>query len=166
MPIKQGYRWIGSFRTRNLEMSPERLAYLAALRHRPQDEVYELVLELLDKGDYSGLEVAHRVLRDPRYFQHLLVRGIRPANRKYVRHWIDACFPHLGPHGTLKLLSAMVDKEREGVARTIYYLVPMVANADKRLLPDLLRLARAVAYTGSDMDALERKYGAVLDAET
>lgn len=101
------------------------------LRHLPESRAFLTVRRLIALEAKVGLQIANKVLRDPRYLEQLLYQGLISGNESTTKLWLHALGRRLGQRRLSHVLNQVFDRCPEAKERIQYWLPsPLARLAD------------------------------------
>ncbi len=102
---------------------------------------FDEINALIERDIISGLKVANVILKNKKYFEILLERGLEKANASEIELWLKYLLPHLGFRRVIAILSNKLSKQPEAVAKALYWLPKFLPKGNDQaatMLKDLL----------------------------
>lgn len=107
-------------------------ALARALRELPEVERFEFVQELVARGQYLGLLMASRSLRDKKYFEQLLDDGLDRGDASSIAFWLECVTPKLGGRKVISILRDNLEARPDAVGKALYWLPSLIHRDDER----------------------------------
>ncbi|MEH2373276.1 hypothetical protein [Nostoc sp.] len=107
----------------------------------PQEAQFNEINAILDRDSLIGLKLANAVLKNKRYFEILLERGVAEANASEIELWLKYLLPRLGFRRVMAILSDKLSEHAQEVRKASYWLpkfLPKNNDQAARLLKELL----------------------------
>ncbi|MBO3457154.1 hypothetical protein G7B40_029330 [Aetokthonos hydrillicola Thurmond2011] len=111
------------------------------LMNLPESEQFDEINSLLDRNFVIGLQFANAILKDKKYFELLLQRGLEKANASEIELWLKYLVPRIGFRRIIAILSNKLSQEPTQVAKASYWLPKFLPKGNEqaaRLLKNLL----------------------------
>ncbi|MEH2010440.1 hypothetical protein [Nostoc sp.] len=107
----------------------------------PEEAQFDEINAILDRDSVIGLKLANAILKNKRYFEILLERGVAEANASEVELWVKYLLPRLGFRRVMAILSDKLSENPHAVDKASYWLPKFLPKGNKqaaRLLKELL----------------------------
>ena len=88
--------------------------------HLSEEQQFNEVCLLLKQDIVAALKIANSTLRDKKYFQELLEKGLESADVSEIEIWLKYLIPRLGLRYIINVLEKRVRAQREQVEKTLY----------------------------------------------
>jgi hypothetical protein len=99
----------------------------------PEESRFDDINIILNQNSLIGLKLANAVLKNKKYFEILLERGLERANASSIELWLKYLLPRLGYHRVIDILSEKLNSEhRQQVAKASYWLPKFLPKGDEK----------------------------------
>ncbi|MEH2082990.1 MAG: hypothetical protein V7K89_24330 [Nostoc sp.] len=106
-----------------------------------EEAQFDEINAILDRDSVIGLKLANSILKNKRYFEILLERGVAEANASEIELWVKYLLPRLGFQRVIDILSDKLSEHPQKVRKASYWLpkfLPKGNDRAARLLKELL----------------------------
>jgi hypothetical protein len=111
-----------------------------------EEQQFNEVCILLQQNIVAALKLANSNLKDKKYFQNLLEKGLESANASEIEIWLKYLIPRLGFRYVVNVLEKKVELQSEQVQIALYWLpkflkkdslkeLQLLKNLEKRMIP-------------------------------
>jgi hypothetical protein len=94
------------------------------LRQHPEEERFRFICQIIPERRGLGLRLANSCLRSRRFFEELLMEGMRTGDASSMRTWLKCVVPRLGVVRVLAALRAGMDSNPDAVDNALYWMPP------------------------------------------
>ncbi|MCC5663465.1 hypothetical protein LC653_05830 [Nostoc sp. CHAB 5784] len=107
----------------------------------PEEAQFDEISAILDRNSVIGLKLANAILKNKRYFEILLERGVAEANASEIELWLKYLLPRLGFRRVIAILSGKLSEQPQEVRKASYWLPKFLPKGNEqaaKLLKELL----------------------------
>ncbi|QSJ19055.1 hypothetical protein JYQ62_10125 [Nostoc sp. UHCC 0702] len=111
------------------------------LMNLPESAQFNEINAILDRDSSIGLKLANALLKNKKYFEVLLERGLEKANASDIELWLKYLLPRLGFRRVIAILSQKLSEQPQQVAKASYWLPKFLPKGNEQatiLLKELL----------------------------
>ncbi|MBD2252289.1 hypothetical protein [Nostoc parmelioides] len=102
---------------------------------------FDEINALLDRDSVIALKLANALLKNKKYFEMLLERGLEKANASEIEIWLKYLLPRIGFRRVIAMLSHKLSEHPQQVVKALYWLPKFLPQGNEqaaRLLKNLL----------------------------
>ncbi len=103
-----------------------------ALMILSEEEQFQQVCALLEKDVIEALKLANFTLRNKKYFQDLLERGLEVADASEIEIWLKYLVPRLGMRYVINVLEGKLIEQPQKVDKAMYWLPKFLNRTNER----------------------------------
>jgi len=104
------------------------------LMNLSEEEQFHQVCALLEKDVIEALKLANFTLRNKKYFQDLLERGLEVADASEIEVWLKYLVPRLGMRYVINILEGKLIEQPQQVNKALYWLPKFLNRTNEREL--------------------------------
>jgi hypothetical protein len=107
----------------------------------PEEAQFDEINVILDRDSVIGLKLANAILKNKKYFEILLERGVEEANASEIELWLKYLLPRVGFRRVMFILSDKLSEQPQQVRKASYWLPKFLPKGNQeaaRLLKELL----------------------------
>jgi hypothetical protein len=97
-----------------------------------EEQQFNEVCVLLQQDIVAALKLANSTLKNKKYFQDLLEKGLESANASEIEIWLKHLVPRLGFRYVVNVLEKKVELQPEQVQTALYWLPKFLQNGHKK----------------------------------
>jgi hypothetical protein len=107
----------------------------------PEEAQFDEINVILDRDSVIGLKLANAILKNKKYFEILLERGVAEANASEIELWLKYLLPRLGFRRVMGILYDKLSEHPQEVRKALYWLPKFLPKGNEyavKLLKELL----------------------------
>jgi hypothetical protein len=93
-----------------------------------EEQQFNEVCILLQQDIVAALKLANSTLKNKKYFQDLLEKGLESSNASEIEIWLKYLVPRLGVRYVIHVLETKVEAQSEQVKKALYWLPKFIQN--------------------------------------
>ncbi len=101
------------------------------LRNFPEEDRFNEINAILDRNVVVGLKLVN-LLKNRKYFNLLLERGLEKANASEIEIWLKYLVPHIGFRRVIAILSSKLSEQPDAVDKALYWLPKFLPKGDRQ----------------------------------
>jgi hypothetical protein len=91
-----------------------------------EEQQFNEVCILLQQDIVAALKLANSNLKDKKYFENLLEKGLESANASEIEIWLRYLIPRLGFRYVVNILEKKVESQPEQVQKALYLVAKIL----------------------------------------
>jgi len=97
----------------------------------PEEDRFNEINAILDRNVVVGLKLVN-LLKNRKYFNLLLERGLEKANASEIEIWLKYLVPHIGFRRVIAILSSKLSEQPDAVDKALYWLPKFLPKGDRQ----------------------------------
>jgi hypothetical protein len=98
----------------------------------PEEAQFNEINALLDRDSLTGLKLANTVLKNKKYFELLVERGLEEADASEIELWLKYLLPRLGFRRIMAILSNKLSEHPQKVDKASYWLPKFLPQGNEQ----------------------------------